>query len=163
MTNLLPSSWFRHVPALKSQGSDPFLSLHQQVERLFDDFAQNFHLTPERFGPGVAVPQMDVSETDDNIKIEADLPGVDEKDVTIEMSDNVLTIRGQRKDEHEEKHKDYRVVERASGSFSRSLTLPYEVDPDAIKAQFSKGVLAVTIPKSPQVQAKSHKIAIESK
>lgn len=104
------------------------------------------------------IPAMDLVETDDDFVLRADLPGLSEGDVNIELEDNVLTVSGDRKSEHEERKEGYYRVERASGSFSRSLTLPEGVNPDAIKASFDKGVLEVRIPKPEE--RKPRKVAI---
>ena len=101
---------------------------------------------------------MDLVETEDEFVLRADLPGLTEDDVKIELDDNVLTISGERKAEHEERKEGYYRVERASGSFSRSLTLPEGVDADAVKASFDHGVLEVRIPKPEQ--HKPRKVAI---
>jgi HSP20 family protein len=97
---------------------------------------------------------MDVTETDKQIEITAELPGLEEKDVQVNLADNVLTIRGEKKAEKEEKDKNYRLVERSYGSFVRSLQLPDGVDANAIKASIDKGVLKVTVPKPAPAQAK---------
>jgi HSP20 family protein len=104
------------------------------------------------------IPAMDLVETDDDFVLRADLPGLSEGDVNIELEDNVLTVSGERKSEHEERKEGYYRVERASGSFSRSLTLPEGVNADAIKASFDKGVLEVRIPKPEE--RKPRKVAI---
>jgi HSP20 family protein len=88
-----------------------------------------------------------VTETEKETEITAELPGLEEKDVQINVADGVLTIRGEKKAEKEEKDKDYRLLERTYGSFSRALELPAGVDPDTIKASIAKGVLTVTVPK----------------
>jgi HSP20 family protein len=93
------------------------------------------------------VPAMDLVETDDHFVLRADLPGLGEDDVKIEFEDGTLTVSGERKAEHETKHEGYHRVERAFGAFSRSLTLPQGVDPEAVNASFDNGVLEVTIPK----------------
>ena len=103
---------------------------------------------------------MDVSETDMEIEVTAELPGLEEKDVQINLSDNLLTIRGEKKAEKEQKDKNYRLVERSYGSFERTLELPEGVSPDAIKANIANGVLKVTIPKPAPAQAK--KIEVKS-
>jgi HSP20 family protein len=93
------------------------------------------------------VPPMDLVETGDHFVLRADLPGLSEEDIQIEVEDNVLTVSGERKAEHEEQQEGFYRVERAFGLFRRSLTLPEGVDPDAVQAQFDKGVLEVRIPK----------------
>ena len=104
------------------------------------------------------VPAMDLVEADDHFILKADLPGLGEDDVNIEIRDNALTISGQRKAEHEHQERGWYRVERSFGRFSRSLTLPEGVDPDAISAGFEKGVLEVRIPKPEE--AKPHRVAI---
>jgi len=141
-------------------GSDnPFMSLQREIDRLFDDFTRGF----PAFGKGSAgdlMPSMDVTETDKDIEITAELPGLEEKDVQINLADNLLTIRGEKKAEKEQKDKDYRLVERSYGSFSRTLELPDGVNPDAIKASIAKGVLKVTVPKPAPAQVK--KVEVKS-
>jgi HSP20 family protein len=104
------------------------------------------------------IPAMDLVETDEEFVLRADLPGLSEKDVNVELDDNVLTISGERKSEHEERKEGYYRVERASGAFSRSLTLPEGVNPEAIKASFERGELEVRIPKPEE--RKPRKVAI---
>jgi HSP20 family protein len=106
------------------------------------------------------IPAMDLVDTKEDFVLRADLPGVSENDVNIELEDNVLTISGERKAEHEERKDGYYRVERASGSFSRSLTLPQGVDPERVRASFEKGVLEVHIPKPEQ--RKPHKVTISA-
>ena len=129
---------------------NPFVSLQREVERLFDDFGRGF----PAFRSTELMPSMDVTETDKEIEITAELPGLEEKDVQINLADDVLTIRGEKRSEKEEKDKDYRLIERSYGSFSRTLELPAGVDPNAIKASIAKGVLTVTVPKPAPAVAK---------
>ena len=100
------------------------------------------------------MPSMDLSETDKEIEITAELPGLEEKDIQLNVADNVLTIRGEKKNEREETKKDYHMVERSYGSFTRSVQLPDGVNPDNIKAVIAKGVLKVTVPKPAPSQSK---------
>lgn len=130
-----------------------FLSLQQEIDRLFDDFGRGFPglVSSGRTGPvprSDLMPRMDVAETDQAIELTAELPGMQEKDVEITLNDNVLTLRGEKKAEKDEKKKDYRLVERHYGSFSRRMELPAGIDPTKIEAKFSNGVLTVTIPKA---------------
>jgi HSP20 family protein len=104
------------------------------------------------------MPAMDLLETDDHFVLRADLPGMSEEDVSIELEDTTLTISGERKSAHEERSEGAYRVERAFGAFSRSLTLPPGVDPEAVTAAFDKGVLEVRVPKPEQ--RKPRRIAI---
>jgi HSP20 family protein len=122
-------------------------AIQQEMNRLFNTF---FDAPASGSGGGGArrwVPPMDLVETDDQFVLRADLPGLDESDVKIEVHDKVLTLSGERTYEHEAKKDGFYRIERGSGHFSRSLTLPDGVDPDAISAAFEKGVLEVRIPK----------------
>ena len=103
-------------------------------------------------------PAMDLVETDDHFVLRADLPGMSESDVNIELEDNVLTLSGERKAEHEENREGFYRMERSFGTFSRSLTLPKGVDPEGVSASFDQGVLEVRIPKPEQ--RKPRKISI---
>jgi len=132
-------------------------SLQSDVNRLFNAFFD----TPAG-GNGASlrrwVPAMDLVETEDHFILRADLPGLTDKDVSIELEDNVLTVSGERQAEHEDTREGYFRVERATGSFSRSLTLPEGVDADAVQASFENGVLEVRIPKPEE--RKPRKVAI---
>jgi HSP20 family protein len=120
-------------------------SLQSEVNRLFDTF---FGGAPAN-GRGLRrwVPPMDLMETEDHLILRADLPGLDSEDVNIEVKDSVLTVSGEREAEHEEKTDGFHRVERAFGTFSRSMSLPSRIDADKITASFEKGVLEVRIPK----------------
>jgi HSP20 family protein len=133
-------------------------SLQTEMNRLFNTA---FGDTPNG-GTGAGarrwLPAMDLLETDEAFVLRADLPGMSESDVNIELEDNVLTVSGERKAEHEDKGEGFYRLERASGTFSRSLTLPKGVDPEAVSASFDRGVLEVRIPKPER--RKPRKIAI---
>jgi HSP20 family protein len=129
-------------------------SLQSEVNRVFDAFFGNGSETRARRW----VPAMDLVETDEHLVLRADLPGLERDDVSIEVKDGTLTVSGERKAEHEEKAEGYHRVERAYGSFSRSLTLPRGVDTDQIDANFDRGVLEVRIPKP--AESKPHRVAI---
>jgi HSP20 family protein len=116
---------------------------------------------PGNGGAGRWTPAMDLVETDDHFVLRADLPGMSESDVNIELEDNVLTVSGERKAEHEEKREGFYRVERSFGAFSRSLTLPKGIDPEAVTARFDKGVLEVRVPKPEE--RKPRKIAISGR
>ncbi len=121
----------------------PFLTLQREMGRLFDEFSRGF----PTFGSTDLTPRMNITETDKEIELTAELPGLEEKDVNINVADNILTIRGEKQVEKEEKDKEYRLFERSYGSFSRSIDLPIGVDPDKIKATIANGVLKVSVPK----------------
>jgi HSP20 family protein len=146
----------------RSIAANPFVSLQREIDRLFDDFTRGFPTFPTLAGngPTTLMPSMDITETDKEIEITAELPGLEEKDVQINLSDNLLTIRGEKKAEKEQKDKNYRLVERSYGSFERTLQLPEGISADEIKANISKGVLKVTVPKPAPAQAK--KIEVKS-
>jgi HSP20 family protein len=134
----------------------PFWSLQREIDRLFDDFTRGFpSFSTAGSGGHELLPAMDVTETDKEIELTAELPGLEEKDVQINLTDNVLTIRGEKKSERDEKNKDYRVVERSYGSFYRTLELPPGVDHDKIKAAIDKGVLKVVIAKPAPAQVRN--------
>jgi HSP20 family protein len=132
-------------------------SLQSDMNRLFDSFFQG------RAGNGTGrrwIPAMDLVETADHLVLRADLPGMTEDDVDIEIKDGVLTVTGERKGEHEERSEGFYRVERAFGSFSRSLSLPDGVDAGAVSARFDKGVLEVKIPKPEE--AKPQRVQIKA-
>jgi HSP20 family protein len=129
----------------------PLGSLQREIDRLFADFAGR-GITGLRSGE--MMPRMNISETDKEYEFTAELPGLEEKDVEVTLSDDTLTIRGEKKVEKEEKQKDYRLVERSYGSFSRSFTVPAGVDPSKIAATIDKGVLTVKFPKPARAAAK---------
>jgi|SRR5919204_5822806 HSP20 family protein len=131
-------------------------SLQSEFNRLFDSVLGNSGRTDVRTRRWM--PAMDLLETEDNLVLKADLPGLTREDVNIEVKDDVLTISGERRAEHQEKSDGYYRVERAFGHFSRSLTLPQGVAADAIDADFSDGVLEVRIPKPEE--RKPHRVAI---
>ncbi len=124
-------------------------SLQTEMNRLFNAAFDS----PAGGGGGGArrwTPAMDLLETEDEFVLRADLPGLSESDVHIELEDNVLTLSGERKTEHEDKREGFYRMERAYGAFSRSLTLPKGIDPEAVTAAFDRGVLEVRVPKPEQ-------------
>src|SRR5256714_2692146 len=136
-------------------------SIQNEMNRLFNTFFDE-PSAGENSGTSLRrwIPAMDLVETDDDFVLRADLPGLTEDDVNIELEDNVLTLSGERKSEREEKNEGYYRVERASGSFQRSLTLPEGVDPEGIRASFENGVLEVRVPKPEQ--RKPRKVTISA-
>jgi HSP20 family protein len=131
-------------------------SIQGDMNRLFDRFVEG------RPGDGGAnrrwIPAMDLVESEDDLVLRADLPGMSEDDVSIEIKDGVLTISGERKAEHEEKGEGFHRVERSFGSFSRSLSLPEGIDPTKVDATFADGVLEVRVPKPEETKPTQVKI-----
>jgi HSP20 family protein len=131
-------------------------SLQSDMNRLFDSFFGG--RTPTGVGNRRWMPAMDLVETDETLILRADLPGLGKDDVEIEVKDNVLTVSGERKTEHEEKAEGFYRAERAFGRFSRSLSLPEGIDADRVSASFDRGVLEVKIPKPEE--RKPHRVQI---
>jgi len=151
----------------------PFEHLRHEIDRLFDDFGGGFLRSPfarsmsdvESFRhTGLAkhgAPVVDVVEKDNKYEITAELPGMDEKNIEVNLSDGILTIKGEKHEEKEEKKKDYYVSERRYGSFQRSFQVPEGVNTDKIEAAFKNGVLTLSLPKLPEAQKQEKKIAIK--
>lgn len=162
---LAPWSWGRGPGETKGMLA-PFEDLRKRINDLFEESWSGFGLTPFRpFGEGFGEvrPRVDVSETDKEIEISAELPGMDQEDVEVMVTEDRLTIRGEKKAEREQKDKGYHLVERSYGSFQRSFQLPSGIDTDKIDAGFNKGVLTVTLPKTAEAQKAAKKVAIKSK
>ncbi|MGC2410981.1 MAG: Hsp20/alpha crystallin family protein [Methyloceanibacter sp.] len=151
----------------------PLANLRREIDRLFDDLHWGGWRRPiartlfdvEPFWRGSTgwggVPAVDMAEKDKEYEITAELPGMDEKNIDVKFADGVLTIKGEKKEEKEEKNKDYYLSERRYGSFQRSFQVPESVDGDKIEAKFVNGVLTVRLPKSPEAQKNEKKIAIK--
>jgi len=146
----------------------PFESLRREIDRLFDDFDGGFWRTPfrvptwNRSMTWPAVPAVDFTDTENAYEITAELPGIDEKNVEVKVVNGVLTIKGEKQEDKEEKKKDYYVHERNFGSFERAFQVPDDVDADKIEASFKKGILAVRLPKKPEAQKAAKKIDIKA-
>jgi len=130
-----------------------FETLRRRMDRLFDEFTRSDSGELTRW-----MPLVDISETAEQLTIHAEIPGMDKKDIKITLQDNVLTISGEKKLEREEKDRNYHLVERSSGQFTRSFTLPSKVDDGNIKASFKNGVLEVVLPKAPEARAREIEI-----
>jgi HSP20 family protein len=135
---------------------DPFAALREEVNEIRSRLSGD----EEEWFKGTIDPSLDMSETDTAVEIRMDLPGIKSKDIDIQLNENYLTISGQREEEKEEKGRTFHRVERRSGSFSRSVTLPCSVDEDKVTAEFKDGVLTVSLLKSEE--AKTHKITVKT-
>jgi HSP20 family protein len=158
--SLVPFGWSGGSLTRRPSAEDPFWGFRREVDRLFDDFFTGRGMARWP-GDGVDL-RLDVSETDNELTIAAELPGVDEKDVEVTLADDLLTVRGEKKREHTQRDGDYHMVERSYGSFARSLRLPFKVDQDKVDARFEKGVLTITLPKPAEIQQSTKRIAIKS-
>lgn len=160
--DLIPWSRGNDAPSIYRGGDmDPFLSLHRNVNRLFDDVLRGFD-APSMFGrmmPGNGSwPSLEISESEKEIRVAAEVPGLDEKDIEVLLEDGVLTLRGEKKSETEDKERQF--SERYYGRFERRLALGQEVEQDHVAATFKNGVLEVTLPKTAKAQAHAKRIEI---
>jgi HSP20 family protein len=143
-------------------GLSTFAALRREMDRLFEDFGDaGIYRAPFSFS-GVIAPEIDYAETGDNIVISTELPGVDQKDVDISLDDDVLTIRGEKRSSRDETKENYRYAERTFGAFERRVALPTGVDANQAKAEFTKGVLKITLPKPAPAASDTKKIAIKT-
>ena len=139
-------------------------TIQNEMNRLFNSFFDQSSPTGRNTAGGRRwIPAMDLVETTDHYVLRADLPGLSDEDVNVQLEDNVLTISGERKAEHETHQEGYYRLERAFGGFSRSLTLPEGVDPDGVQANFDRGVLEIQIPKPEQKKPRQVQIRLGSK
>jgi HSP20 family protein len=136
------------------------VSIQDEVNKLFDDFFGNRPARIE-WTEGVWNPSVDVTEDKDSLVVKAEMPGMSKDDVKVSVQDNVLTLKGEKKQEKEEKDKNYHRVERSYGSFCRSFQLPTSVKADKIKANYKDGVLSITLPKTEEVKPKEIPISID--
>ena len=155
------------LPSLfRDDDRDPFLSLHREVNRLFDDVFRGFDSRMpalarlSSFGGG-GWPNMEVSDGEKEIRVTAEVPGLEEKDVEVLLEDGMLTLKGEKRSETEDK--DRQFSERFYGRFERRVPLGYEVEDDKVSAEFKNGVLTVTLPKTEKAQSKAKRIAINGK
>jgi HSP20 family protein len=155
---LLPKLWG------DDNGRDVFSNLHREIDRVFEDFTGgNRWPFPAMTGEnGKMTPSINVSETDSEIEITAEMPGVEEKEIDVSLTDDIVTIKAEKKSETEKSEKDYRLMERSYGMYERSLRLPCEVKVDKVQAAFKNGVLKITMPKSSETKAKTQKITVQA-
>jgi HSP20 family protein len=158
--NLLPAV---NRPAERGN-ENTFYSLQHQMNSLFDDFFSGFGMAPRGFssaGFAAFIPVLDVKESDKEFVIRAELPGVEEKDIEVTVTGDILTIQGEKKEEKEDKEKNYYYMERSYGSFRRSIPLAVETDANKAEASFKNGVLNIRIPKSQPAKVKGTKVPIK--
>lgn len=162
------------VPLRKTNGGlvkgrdeiDPFSQLQHEIDRVFSNFMTDWPLTgrmslmDRRFGR--FVPDVDITESDKEFRVTAELPGMDEKDLEVSYVEGLLTIKGEKREEHEEQRGDSYRSERQFGAFERTIPLPSGVNPDKAKASFKKGVLSITLPKTEEARSNKKIIRIET-
>jgi len=160
MRDLIP--WGRSqqtTPSRYRDEGDPFMTLHREMNRLFDDVFRGFDMAP--FGDVSRMaswPHVEVVDNDKDVRISAELPGLEDKDVEVLIGDGVLTIRGEKKSAIEDKERAF--SERTYGRFERRIPLAWEVEEDKIEASFKNGVLTVTLPKSAESRSEVKRIAV---
>ncbi|MFZ2634507.1 MAG: Hsp20/alpha crystallin family protein [Desulfosalsimonadaceae bacterium] len=181
---IVPWDWFKKeektaekgLPILHRRGREagfsgyhPVSQLHQEIDRMFDSFYRGFGWPSFDFeGPfsrmteGVLKPTLDVSAGEKEYAVTVEVPGVDEKDIQLELVNDTLNIRGEKKQEKEEKEKDYYRVERSYGSFHRVLSLPEDADQENISAVFKNGVMKINIPRKSLPKTGTKKIEIKA-
>lgn len=143
---------------------DPFrdmISLRERMDKLFEDSLSRFKASDEETMPSFWSPAVDIYETDENIVLKAELPGIDKSDVSVEVKDNTLILKGERRREKELKEENYHRIERSYGAFIRSFTIPVTVKQDEVKARFKDGVLEVSLPKVEGAKSKQVKVEVE--
>lgn len=155
------------LPRLWQDDPRPLRAFRRDLDDLFQNWAADFKLPDLSWSGGTDFwPRINVSETDKELQVTAELPGVDEKDIDVTVSGDRLTIKGEKKSESDEKKDDkgrsFRRIERSYGSFERTMALPFDIDTDKVQATFKSGVLTLTLPKPAEVQKKSKKIEITS-
>lgn len=158
--DLVPGSLIKKDLASAPDERHPFALLRREMDELFDHFFRGFDIEPFENRVSGFTPRVNVTETDREINVSAELPGIDEKDIDVSLNNDILTLKGEKKEEKEDKGKDYYRMERSFGSFSRSIPVPAEVDTEKVTAKFRKGVLTITMPKTKKALEEKKKISI---
>ncbi len=160
LKNLIPWNRGKEVPLarMEDDGTHSFMTLHREVDRLFDDFFRRFDFPSLRSGWMTGMPRTDVLDTGSELKVTVELPGLEEKDIELTLRDDVLTIRGEKKSESDSPT----YAERWYGQFQRSIQLGPDVDPDKVKASVKNGILTITAQKKPESQRAEKRIPISS-
>ena len=161
MRSIVPFGWGGSSLPGRTTNDDPFVRLWNDVDRLFSSMVRGTGPADWPQVGSIGLP-VEVSETGSELKVMAELPGVDEKDVSVELTGDGLTIRGEKKVAEERKDQGYHVTERHYGTFSRTLRLPYAVEADKVQASFKNGVLTVTLPKPAELQQQTKRIEVKA-
>ncbi len=158
--NLVPSA---KEPTQEGKAEHPVDLFRDEMNRLFDSFFRGFDVEPFGGRGATFSPKVDVVETEKQFAVTAELPGIDEKNIDVSIGRDSVTIKGEKKIEKEDKGKDYYRMERSYGSFSRTIPLPVEIETEKVDAEFKKGVLTVTLPKSAKAVKAVKKITVKAK
>jgi len=150
------------TPATREDFFDPFVTFRREMDRMFDDFFGGGALRPAHAGWQALTPAVDIDETDKEMVITAELPGVSDKDVEVSLAGDILTIKGEKRAEREEKNGDSTYMERRFGSFSRSVRLPFDIKDEKVDAKFKDGVLTIHLPKPAELQRAVRRIEVKS-
>lgn len=162
---LLPWRERSQVPAARDDFWDPMIAFRRDIDRMFDDFFGSFGARAwPSLGAGWrgVAPAVDIDETDKEMVITAEMPGLEEKDFEVMVAGDVLTIKGEKKAEHEQKNGNGQYMERRYGAFSRSVQLPFEVADENIEAKYDKGVLTIRIPRPAGVPKSVRRIEVKA-
>ncbi len=149
----------------KTDNDHSFYSLQREMNSLFDNFFRGFDVAPRGFaaaGMGMFTPSIDVKENEKEFIIKAELPGVEEKDIEVTVTNDSLTIKGEKKEEKEDKDKNYYYMERSYGSFSRVIPLEAAIESGKAEASFKNGILNIKIPKNQNAKEKGTKVPIKT-
>ena len=164
-TTILPLRRRGNSMPARRENDSPVMAIQNEMNRMFDQFFNDpFAILPIASARNISdfMPRIDVSETDADMKVTAELPGMEEKDVQLSLEDDALVISGEKKNDVEEKGKNFHRVERSYGSFQRVIPLVSEIQADKVEAVFRNGVLTITLPKTPAATHKTRKIEIKS-
>ena len=151
----------KNMPVKREEYSNPLSRLQNEMNLVFDRFFDDFHLSPFQDRELTGLPKIDIKETKKEVLVSAELPGLEAKDLDISITDDVLTLRGEKKQEQKREEENYYHMECTYGAFNRSIPLPSEVESDNVKAEFKNGILKIRLIKKPEEHRKSKKIEIK--
>jgi len=150
------------MPLTKWEPLRDLLTLQDRMNRLFDDSMRGIRPEENALSSGIWSPPVDIYETESDVILKAEVPEVNQKDIDIQVENNTLTLKGERKFEKETKKENFHRIERAYGTFTRSFTLPNAIDQERIHADYKDGVLKITMPKREETKAKQIKVSVDS-
>jgi HSP20 family protein len=152
----------KNLPVKRDDEGHPMLRLQSEMNRIFDRFFDDLRVSRFSDRKFSGFPSVDIKETKKEVQVSAELPGLDSKDIDIQVSDNVLILQGEKTQELKKESENYYHMERSYGSFNRKIALPCEVDSENVKAEFKNGILNIKMQKKPEAQQKAKKIEIKT-